>query len=116
MIDNTSTIDNDLKDLDGLIQELESIKTRQKALVDKEALCKAEIQELMQNIGLEKESTKHGTVRLQKRADKKYNSDIKELEASLKEAKKLADDLGDFEITGYKESLVYLFAKEEELF
>jgi hypothetical protein len=37
---------------------------------------------------------------------------IKRMEIELKEAKKLADDLGDYQTLGFKESLVYMPPKE----
>ena len=97
----------DNEDLIALLKELEHIKAHQKALSEKEAECRADIFAIMQENGLEKEETDYGSIRLQRRYDKDYGEAIKMLERQLKEAKKLADDMGDYEIRGYKESLVY---------
>jgi hypothetical protein len=94
-------------DIEDLLAELETIKANQKALAEKEALCKAEIMEAMQEDGLEKEESPHGTVRIQRRYEKDYGPEIRTMEQELKEAKKLKDDLGDYQIMGFKESLVY---------
>jgi hypothetical protein len=102
--------------LNELTKKLESIKLQQKALNEKEVLCREEIQQFMQENGIEKETTTHGSVRLQQRANKQYNDIIVHMEQELKETKKLADDLGDYKILSYKESLVYSLPKEEQLF
>lgn len=101
-----------MTDIEELIKELGQIKAQQKALNEKETLCKAALLEKMQEDGLEKEESPHGTVRLQRRHEKDYGEELREIEAELKAAKKLKDDLGDYEITGFKESLVYLPPKE----
>lgn len=105
-----------MDDFNGLMEKLEGVKLRQKALAEDEAVCREKIQALMQANGIEKETTTYGSVRLQQRANKQYDNDIQHMEQELKEAKKLADDLGDYKILGYKESLVYLLPKEEQLF
>jgi hypothetical protein len=51
-------------------------------------------------------------VRIQRRADKGYSASIKRMEIELKEAKKLADDMGDYQTLGFKESIVYMPPKE----
>jgi gamma-glutamylcysteine synthetase len=109
------TVDS-MDGLNELTKKLESIKLQQKVLNEAEALCREEIQQFMQDNGIEKESTTHGSVRLQQRANKQYNDIIVHMEQELKETKKLADDLGDYKILSYKESLVYLLPKEEQLF
>lgn len=105
-----------MDDFNGLMEKLESIKLCQKALAEDETACREKIQALMQANGIEKETTTYGSVRLQQRANKQYDNDIQHMEQELKEAKKLADDLGDYKILSYKESLVYLLPKEEQLF
>ena len=101
-----------MEDLQDLLKELETIKANQKALADKEALCKEELLEAMKENGLEKEESPYGTVRIQRRMEKDYGGEIRTMEMKLKEAKKLADDLGDYEIMGFKESLVYTPPKD----
>jgi gamma-glutamylcysteine synthetase len=105
-----------MDNLNELTEKLESIKLQQKVLNEAEALCREEIQQFMQDNGIEKEATTHGSVRLQQRANKQYNDIIVHMEQELKETKKLADDLGDYKILSYKESLVYSLPKEEQLF
>jgi chromosome segregation ATPase len=102
----------DNQELIELLKELEDIKAKQKALSEKEAQCREDIFSLMQEQGLEKEESDYGTIRLQRRYDKDYGEAIKMLERQLKEAKKLAEDMGDYEITGYKDTLVYIPPKE----
>jgi hypothetical protein len=101
-----------MNDLQDLLKELETIKANQKALAEKEALCKEELFEAMKENGLEKEEGPYGTVRIQRRVEKDYGGEIRAMEVKLKEAKKLADDLGDYEIMGFKESLVYTPPKD----
>lgn len=102
----------DNQDLIDLLQELEGIKARQKALAEKEAQCREDIFSLMQANGLEKEETDYGSVRLQRRYDKDYGEAIKMLERQLKEAKKLAEDMGDYTVVGHKDTLVYVPPKD----
>jgi hypothetical protein len=101
-----------MTDIEQLLKELETIKANQKALAEKEALCKADLLAAMQEDGLEKEESPYGTVRIQRRYDKDYGSEIREMEEELKSAKKLKDDLGDYEILGFKDSLVYTPPKD----
>jgi hypothetical protein len=101
-----------MTDIEDLLKELEEIKAKQKALAEKEALCKADIMEAMQEDGLEKEESPYGTVRIQRRYEKDYGPEIRTMEQELKEAKKLKDDLGDFTIMSFKDSLVYTPPKE----
>jgi hypothetical protein len=51
-------------------------------------------------------------VRIQRRYEKDYGPEIRTMEGELKEAKKLKDDLGDFTIMSFKDSLVYTPPKE----
>ncbi len=101
-----------MTDIEQLLKELETIKASQKALAEKEALCKADLLAAMQEDGLEKEESPYGTVRIQRRYDKDYGSEIRAMEEELKSAKKLKDDLGDYEILGFKDSLVYTPPKD----
>jgi len=101
-----------MEDLADLLKELEAIKANQKALAEKEALCKEELLEAMKENGLDKEEGPYGAVRIQRRAEKDYGPAIRIMEINLKEAKKLADDMGDYETLGVKESLVYTPPKD----
>ena len=101
-----------MTDIEQLLKELETIKANQKALAEKEALCKTELLEAMQEDGIEKEESPYGTVRIQRRYDKDYGSEIRAMEEELKSAKKLKDDLGDYEVLGFKDSLVYTPPKD----
>lgn len=101
-----------MEDLQDLIKELEDIKAKQKALAEREALCKEELLEAMRESGLEKEDGPYGTVRIQRRVEKDYGGEIRTMEIKLKESKKLADDMGDYEVLGVKESLVYTPPKD----
>jgi hypothetical protein len=101
-----------MNDIEDLLKELEEIKARQKALAEKEALCKADIMEAMQEDGLEKEENPYGTVRIQRRYEKDYGPEVRMMEEELKATKKLKDDLGDYQIMGFKDSLVYTPPKD----
>jgi hypothetical protein len=81
----------------SLLRDLEVIKSQQKLLDEQEAVYRAKILALMQDNGIEKESTDYGSVRLQSKQKKIYPKHIKELENQFKEAKKLADDMGDYD-------------------
>jgi hypothetical protein len=84
----------------------------QKALAEKEARCKEELMAVLKENGLDKEESPYGTVRIQRRAEKDYGGEIRSMEIALKEAKKLADDMGDYQTLGFKESLVYTLPKD----
>jgi hypothetical protein len=101
-----------MNDIEQLLEELETIKANQKALAEKEALCKSDLLAAMQEDGLEKEESPYGTVRIQRRYEKDYGSEIRAMEEELKSARKLKDDLGDYEILGFKDSLVYTPPKD----
>ena len=101
-----------MTDIEQFLKELETIKANQKALAEKEAQCKADLLAAMQEDGLEKEESPYGTIRIQRRYDKDYGSEIRAMEEELKAAKKLKDDLGDYEILGFKDSLVYTPPKD----
>ncbi len=101
-----------MEDFQDLIKELEGIKADQKALAAKETLCKEELMATLKEYGLDKQESPYGTVRIQRRAEKDYGGEIRGMEITLKEAKKLADDMGDYQTLGFKESLVYTLPKD----
>jgi hypothetical protein len=101
-----------MTDIEQFLKELESIKANQKALAEKEAQCKADLLAAMQEDGLEKEESPYGTIRIQRRYEKDYGSEITAMEKELKDAKRLKDDLGDYDILGFKDSLVYTPPKD----
>jgi hypothetical protein len=101
-----------MEDITALIEILERIKEGHNALAAEEVVCKEKLMEIMKVEGLDKEESAYGTVRIQRRADKGYSASIKRMEMQLKEAKKLADDMGDYQTLGFKESLVYMPPKE----
>ncbi len=68
--------------------------------------------EAMQEDGLEKEESPYGTVRIQRRYEKDYGPEVRTMEEELKASKKLKDDLGDYTIMGFKDSLVYTPPKD----
>lgn len=100
-------------DFYSLLQELENIKLKQSGLNAREEACKAELMEIMKDHGIEKESSDaHGSIRIQRKVEKDYGPQLRDLEIAYKEAKKLADDMGDFEIMNVKETLVYTPPKD----
>ena len=98
--------------IENLIQELQQTKEQQKELADRESLIKALLKESMEQEGIDKQETDYGTVYFQRRSQKEYSPQIVAMETQLKEAKKLADDLGDYTIVSTKESLVFNLPKE----
>lgn len=97
----------DNEELITLLKDMEVIKAQQRTLSEKEQQCREKIYALMQDLGIEQEKSNYGNIRLQRRAEKDYGEAIKMMELQLKEAKKLADDMGNYVVKGYKESLVY---------
>ena len=93
---------------------LADITRQKKALGDKEKLIREELLELMLEQGIDNGSCKSGSVYVQRRQEKDYGDYIRSLEAAYKEAKKLADDLGDYTVVATKESLVFKTIIEEE--
>lgn len=99
--------------MEMLLKELAKIKTDQQALSDLESQCKADIKQLLEDSGLDDyKSEDYGTIRLQRRAQKDYGEELQAMEDELKIRKKLADDLGDYEILGHRESIVYCQPRE----
>ena len=96
-----------MEDLSDLIKALEDIKARQKSLAEAEAEIKEQLMEVMLANGLDKEETDYGSVRIQRRMEKDYGPEVRSMEVALKEAKKLADDMGDYQVMSVKESLVF---------
>jgi len=101
-----------MEELTDLLKELQDIKERQKALLKREELCKADIMEILKENNIDREGNSYGFVRIQKRYEKDYGPAIRTMEITVKEAKKLADDMGDYEIMGVKESIVYTPPKD----
>lgn len=96
-----------MEDLSDLIKALEDIKARQKSLAEAETEIKEQLMEAMLANGLDKEETDYGSVRIQRRIEKDYGPEVRSMEVALKEAKKLADDMGDYQVMSVKESLVF---------
>jgi phage anti-repressor protein len=101
-----------MEELLDLVRLLEVVKASQKALQERESKYKERLLEIMQELGIEKEDTDYGCVRIQRRAEKDYGEQIRTMEIELKEAKKLAEDLGDYTVIGVKESIVFVPPKE----
>lgn len=100
---NSATMDQ----FSELSEALGEIKRQQKALADREKLLREELLELMLEQGIDNASCKSGSVYVQRRQEKDYGDYIRSLEVAYKEAKKLADDLGDYTVIAVKESLVF---------
>lgn len=90
-----------------LIKALEDIKARQATLTRSENEIKEQLMKVMKANNIEKHNTDYGNVRIQRRYEKDYGDDIRTMEVQLKEAKKLADDMGAVSVLGFKESLVF---------
>jgi lipopolysaccharide export LptBFGC system permease protein LptF len=98
--------------MEELIKQLEVIKAKQKELKEQEDAIKQSLLETMIAEGIDKQDSDYGSVRIQRRQDKDYGQTIAAAEKELKEAKKLADDLGDYTVTGVKESIVFTPPKD----
>jgi hypothetical protein len=101
-----------MEELSELIKQLAQVKAKQKALAEKEVFYKEILMNALKESGLEKEETEYGYVRIQRRSEKDYGEEVSQQEASLKDIKRLKDDIGDFTIVGIKESLVYNLPKD----
>lgn len=97
--------------IEDLVAALAAIKAGMKALEEKEEEVKARLSEEMLEAGLSSINSNEGSVRLQSRVEKIYGKEIKEMEAALKQAKKLADDMGDYEEGKTKTSIAFNFPK-----
>jgi hypothetical protein len=98
--------------MEELIKQLEVIKAKQKELKEQEDAIRQSLLETMIAEGIDKQDSDYGSVRIQRRQDKDYGQTIAATEKELKEAKKLADDLGDYTVTGVKESIVFTPPKD----
>jgi DNA repair exonuclease SbcCD ATPase subunit len=96
-----------MEELNELIKKLSEVKAQQKALAEKETFYKELLMKALKEVGLEKEDSDYGSIRIQRRSEKDYGEEVSQQEASLKQLKKLKDDIGDFTIVSTKESLVY---------
>lgn len=94
-------------DYSDLVKALEDVKARQKALAESEADLKEQLLEIMTMENINKLETNYGSVRIQKRTEKIYGPEVLKMEKELKEAKKLADDMGDYTNGTVKSSLVF---------
>lgn len=102
--------------LESTAEALATIKQQQKALAEEETALKDTLQTLLANPALKpwrKEpdipsiTVSAGNVRIQSRVAKRYNDDIIAMETALKEAKQLANDMGDYDIIGSTDSVVF---------
>lgn len=102
--------------LESTAEALATIKQQQKALAEEEAALKDTLQTLLANPALKpwrKEpdipsiTVSAGNVRIQSRVAKRYNDDIIAMETALKEAKQLANDMGDYDVIGSTDSVVF---------
>ena len=94
-----------------LVSELSQIVAKKKELEAQEKELKAELMKAMQNQGLDNISLDEGKAHIQRRAEKDYGEEIRELEIALKERKKLAEDMGGYTILSQKESIVFSLPK-----
>lgn len=90
-----------------MLQSMDKIKAKQLELTKQEQELRAKLVHFMHKHHIEKEDTSYGTIRLQQRNVKNYGEAVSILEKQLKEAKELAEALGDYEVVSKKEVLVY---------
>jgi len=98
-----------MEEINELIGKLATIKAAQKVYAEKETFYKDLLMKFLKEFDLDKEDTEHGSVRIQRRSEKDYGEEVRKQESSLKELKKLKDDIGDYEIIKTSESLVFNF-------
>jgi hypothetical protein len=98
-----------MEEINELIEKLATIKAAQKAYAEKETFYKDLLMKFLKEFDLEKEDTEYGSVRIQRRSEKDYGEEVRKQESSLKELKKLKDDIGDYKIIKTSESLVFNF-------
>jgi hypothetical protein len=96
-----------MEEINELIEKLAVIKAAQKVYAEKETFYKDLLLKFLREEGLEKEESDHGSVRIQRRSEKDYGEEVRRQEASLKQLKKLKDDIGDYEVVKITESLVF---------
>jgi hypothetical protein len=96
-----------MEEINELIEKLATIKAAQKVYAEKEIFYKDLLLKFLKECDLEKEDTEHGSVRIQRRSEKDYGEEVRQQEASLKQLKRLKDDIGDFTVVSTKESLVF---------
>lgn len=101
-----------MDEINELIEKLAVIKAAQKVYAEKETFYKDLLLKFLKEAGLEKEESDHGSVRIQRRSEKDYGEDVRAQEASVKELKKLKDDIGDYEVVKTTESLVFNFSNK----
>jgi hypothetical protein len=101
-----------MEEINDLIERLAVIKAAQKTYTEKETFYKDLLLKCLKEAGLEKEETDCGSVRIQRRSEKDYGEDVKRQEASVKELKKLKDDIGDYKVVKTTESLVFNFSNK----
>ena len=99
-----------METINKLITELANIKALQKDFNQKEIACKALLLEALKDAQIEETvNVEQGSVRIQRRSEKDYGEEVRKQESSLKELKKLKDDIGDYEIIKTSENLVFNF-------
>jgi seryl-tRNA synthetase len=99
--------DDSQDEIERLIEDLADVKKSLKELQEQETELKEQLLQLMTESGIDARDCDYGSVRIQRRQEKDYGPEIKNLELQYKEAKKIADDLGDFSILATKESIVF---------
>jgi len=98
---------DDYSSMETLIEQLADVKKSLKELQEQETELKEELLQALKEAGIDASDSDYGSVRIQRRQEKDYGPEIRELELQYKEAKKIADDLGDFSILATKESIVF---------
>jgi hypothetical protein len=93
--------------IENIIEILADTKKSLKELQQQETELKEQLLQLMTESGIDARDCDYGSVRIQRRQEKDYGPEIRNLELQYKEAKKIADDLGDFSILATKESIVF---------
>lgn len=104
--------DDSQDEIERLIEDLADIKKSIKELQEQESDIKEQLLQIMTEFGIDARDCDYGSVRIQRRQEKDYGPDVRNLELQYKEAKKIADDLGDFSILATKESIVFVSPKD----
>jgi uncharacterized protein (UPF0335 family) len=91
-----------------LLTQLAAIRSKADSLNQEEAVLKEQLASLMEEAGGEPIKEEGiGSAFFTVRSKKRYSDEIEAMEEELKEAKKLADDMGDYTVVSSTESLTF---------
>jgi hypothetical protein len=91
-----------------LLTQLAAIRAKAKALADEEAAIKEQLIPILEEQGDQPiKEDGIGSAFFTVRSTKRYSEEIQAMERELKDAMKLADDMGDYTIVSSKKSITF---------